>query len=265
MSFARTGLPTPQIPNANARDAYELALDYNNKAGDAESRRNINQLRSGQDIFGASYERRVAADAPIRNAATAQSMIGAGSNVQSSALSSEGSRLSGEASLLDALGRADPMAARLRARQSSGQYGVADTTPGSAINREGVAQPVPFKERLAGGGDGGDSSAKQSNAGGRPAGNPFGNMIQQSREMQAIQDNSENFRAASKQNRDIDMMNRQASLDAQVRAQEGQRASESGKSQRESAERIAAMNAQSQALGGLFGSIGQRQQSNFWS
>jgi hypothetical protein len=263
MSFAGVNFPTPQIPKINSRDAYELALEYSNKAMDKASRNVLNDLKSSQDIFGSSYDRRVQSDAPIRNAQTAQSMIASGGNVQSSALSSEGSRLSGEAGLLDALGKVDPVAARLRARQSTGQYGIADTTPGSAMNREGVAQLVPFGERFALGGGGSPNSAgsRAESSGVSEA----ASRIAQARKLKEIEDQSENFRATTTQNRNIDMMNRQASIDAQIRAQEGQRASESGRAQRESNERIAAMNAQSQALGGLFGSIGQRQQSNFWS
>jgi hypothetical protein len=89
--------------------------------------------------------------------------------------------------------------------------------------------------------------------------------MENARRMQDLQDQSANFRATAEQNRNIDMMNRQSSLDAQIRAQEAQRQSASGASQRASAERIAAMDAQSRMMGGLFGSIGQRQQSNFWS
>jgi hypothetical protein len=132
----------------------------------------------------------------------------------------------------------------------------------AAISAQAYRDKLAADRQFGGGGGGG---SRQVSGGSSQNSNSSGISVQQARELQTIQDRSENFRANAKLNRDIEIMDRQASIDAQAREKEAQRASESGRSQRESNERIAAMNAQSQSLGGLFGSIGQRQQSNFWS
>lgn len=70
---------------------------------------------------------------------------------------------------------------------------------------------------------------------------------------------------ASQSSRDAAAMGRQAFYESQARAQENVARSASSEKDRASAERIAQMQASSNLFGGLFSSIGQRRQSNFWN